>query len=94
MDKLIEQRREAILAIAERRGVTDVRIFGSMARGTAGEESDVDILVRPLPGTSLFDLGGLVMDVQELLGRPVDVVSERALHPAMREQVLREALPL
>jgi len=94
MDKLIEQRREAILAIAERRGVTDVRIFGSMARGTAGEESDVDILVRPLPGTSLFDLGGLVMDVQELLGRHVDVVSERALHPAMREQVLREALPL
>jgi len=94
MDKLIEQRRDAILAIAERRGVTDVRIFGSMARGTAGEESDVDILVRPLPGTSLFDLGGLVMDVQELLGRHVDVVSERALHPAMREQVLREALPL
>ncbi len=94
MDKLIEQRRDAILAIAERHGVTDVRIFGSMARGTAGEESDVDILVRPLPGTSLFDLGGLVMDVQELLGRHVDVVSERALHPAMREQVLREALPL
>jgi predicted nucleotidyltransferase len=94
MDKLIEQRRDAILAIAERHGVTDVRIFGSMARGTAGKESDVDILVRPLPGTSLFDLGGLVMDVQELLGRHVDVVSERALHPAMREQVLREALPL
>jgi len=94
MDELIEQRREAILAIAERHGVTNVRVFGSMARGTADEESDVDLLVRPLPGTSLFDLGGLVMDAQELLGRPVDVVSERALHPAMREQVLREALPL
>jgi len=94
MDELIEQRREAILAIAERHGVTNVRIFGSMARGTADEESDVDLLVRPLPGTSLFDLGGLVIDVEELLGRSVDVVSERALHPAMREQVLREALRL
>ncbi len=94
MDKLIEQRREAILAIAALHGVTDVRVFGSMARGTADEESDVDLLVRPLPGTSLFDLGGLVMDAQDLLGRHVDVVSERALHPAMREQVLREALPL
>jgi len=94
MDELIEQRREAILGIAERHGVTNVRVFGSMARGTADEESDVDLLVRPLPGTSLLDLGGLVMDVQELLGRSVDVVSERALHPAMREQVLREALRL
>jgi len=94
MDKLIEQRRAAILAIAERHGVTNVRIFGSMARGTADKDSDVDLLVRPLPGTSLFDLGGLVMDAEELLGRSVDVVSERALHPAMREQVLREALPL
>jgi len=94
MNKLIEQRREAILAIAKKYGVTNVRVFGSMARGTADEFSDVDLLVRPLPGTSLLDLGGLVMDAQELLGRSVDVVSDRALHPAMRDQVLREALPL
>ncbi|MDX8392456.1 MAG: nucleotidyltransferase family protein [Mariprofundaceae bacterium] len=94
MHELIEQRREEILAIAKKYGVTDVRVFGSMARDTADASSDVDILVRPLPGTSLLDLGGLVMDAQELLGRSVDVVSERALHPAMREQVLREALPL
>jgi len=94
MDRLISRYKSQILQIAERHGVTDVRVFGSMARGTADEESDVDLLVRPLPGTSLLDLGGLVMDAQELLGRPVDVVSERALHPAMREQVLREALPL
>jgi len=94
MHKLIEQRREAILALAEKHGVTNVRVFGSMARGTADESSDVDLLVRPLPGTSLLDLGGLVMDAQELLGRSVDVVSERTLHPAMRERVLREALPL
>jgi len=94
MHPLIEQRREALLAIATKHGVTDVRVFGSMARGTSDRASDVDLLVRPLPGTSLFDLGGLVMDAQELLGRPVDVVSERALHPAMREQVLREAIAL
>jgi len=94
MHQLIEQRREAILAIADKHGVTDVRVFGSMACGTADDTSDVDLLVRPLPGTSLLDLGGLVMDAQELLGRSVDVVSERALHPAIREQVLREALPL
>jgi len=94
MNKLIEQRREAILEIAKKHGVTNVRVFGSMARDTADASSDVDLLVQPLPGTSLLDLGGLVMDAQELLGRTVDVVSEKALHPAMREQVLREALPL
>jgi len=94
MDTLIEHHREELLAIAEHHYVTDVRIFGSMARGDANEKSDVDLLVRPLQGTSLLDLGGLVMDAQELLGRRVDVVSERSLHPAIREQVLREACPL
>jgi len=94
MNQLIEQYREDILRISKAHGVTDVRVFGSMARDTANESSDVDLLVCPLPGTSLFDLGGLVMDAQELLGRSVDVVSEKALHPAIRERVLREAQPL
>jgi len=94
MHELIEQCREELLSIAKKHGVTDVRVFGSMARETADETSDVDLLVRPLPGTSLFDLGGLVMEAEQLLGRHVDVVSERALHPDMREQVLREASPL
>jgi len=94
MDQLIEQHRVEILAIAKKHGVTDVRLFGSMARNDADENSDVDLLVRPLQGTSLLDLGGLLMDAQELLGRSVDVVSERALHPAMREHVLREAVAL
>jgi len=62
-----------------------------MARGDAKETSDVDLLVHPLPGTSLLDLGGLLMDAQALLGRDVDVVSDRTLHPRMREQILREA---
>jgi len=94
MNALIEQHREEILAIAKHHGVSNVRVFGSMARNDADENSDVDLLVRPLPGTSLLDLGGLLMDAQELLGRSVDVVSERALHPAMREHVLREAIAL
>lgn len=94
MHPLIENHRREILALAANYGVTDVRVFGSMARGDAGEASDVDLLVKPLPGTSLMDLGGLLMDVQDLLGRRVDVVSERALAPQIRERVLREAQAL
>jgi len=67
-----------LLQISVQYGVTNVRVFGSMARGDANESSDVDLLVQPLAGTSLLDLGGLLMDAQELLGRRVDVVSKRA----------------
>lgn len=94
MHALIEAHRQELLSIAAKYGVTDVRVFGSMARGDANEDSDVDLLVRPLPGTSLLDLGGLLMDAQELLGRRVEVVSEHSLHPAIRECVLKEAQPL
>lgn len=94
MHPLIDAHRCEILDLAARHGVTDVRVFGSMARGDADDASDVDLLVRPLPGTSLMDLGGLLMDAQDLLGRRVDVVSERALAPQIRERVLREAQPL
>jgi len=94
MHALIESNRAAILAIAARYRVADVRVFGSMARGDATESSDVDLLVRPLPDASLLDLGGLLMDVQELLGRQVDVVSERALPLGLRERILSEAQPL
>jgi len=91
---LIETKRAAIRALAAKHGVTDVRVFGSMAREDATAASDVDLLVRPLPGTSLLDLGGLLMDVEQHLGRRVEVVSERALHPAIRERVLQEAQSL
>lgn len=94
MDPLIHSHRQALLELAARHRVTDLRVFGSMARGDAGADSDVDLLVRPLPGTSLLDLGGLLMDAQDLLGRRVDVVSERALTGALRERILREAVPL
>jgi predicted nucleotidyltransferase len=94
MNALIESNRAAILDIAAKCRLTDVRVFGSMARGDATESSDVDLLVRPLPDASLLDLGGMLMDVQDLPGRRVDVVSDRALHPELRERILREAQPL
>ena len=94
MHSLIENHRAEILALAERHGIHDVRVFGSMAKGDAGDASDVDLLVSLPPGTSGLALGGLLMDVQDLLQRRVEVVTDRALHPALRDHVLKEAQPL
>jgi predicted nucleotidyltransferase len=71
-----------------------VRVFGSVAEGRADENSDVDFLVDLEPNRSLFDLGGLLMDLQDLLGRQVDVVTEQSLHWYIRDRILREAKPL
>jgi uncharacterized protein len=94
MHPLIEAHRANLLALARRRGVTGVRVFGSMSRGDATDGSDVDLLVTLAPGTSALALGGLLLDAQELLGRRVDVVTEASLHPALRERVLGGAVPL
>ena len=94
MHSLIENHRAEILALAERHGIHDVRVFGSMAKGDAGDASDVDFLVSLPLGTSGLALGGLLMDVQDLLQRRVEVVTDRALHPALRDHVLKEAQPL
>ena len=94
MYPLIETRRQAILEIAARYGLTNVRVFGSVARGDAGENSDVDLLVTLPPGVSGLALGGLLMDVQELTGRRVDVTSDDGLHRLIRERVWKEARPL
>ena len=94
MHSLIEAHRREILALAERRGIRDVRVFGSMARGDADKTSDVDLLVTLPRGRTGLALGGLLMDVQKLLRRRVEVLTERALHPALRERILREAEPL
>lgn len=91
MHALIASHREQLLSLARRRGVTSVRVFGSMARG---EDGDVDLLVTLAPGTSALALGGLLLDAEELLGRRVDVVTEASLHPALRAQVLADAVPL
>jgi len=87
-------KREQILQAAARHGARRIRLFGSLARGDEDSFSDVDFLVEFEPGRSLFDQGGLLMDLQELLGCKVDIVSEGALGPRYRERVLGEAVPL
>ena len=94
MHPLIENNRAEILALADRHGVRDVRVFGSMVRDDVDDASDVDLLVSLPPDKTGLALGGLLMDVQELLQRRVDVITERGLHPALRDRVLKEAQPL
>ncbi|MDM7462748.1 nucleotidyltransferase family protein [Tepidimonas taiwanensis] len=94
MDPIVERQREALRALAQRHGVRSLKLFGSMARGDATSDSDVDLLIDPLPGTSALAIGAFLMETQELLGRKVDVVSVRALHPLLRERILQEAIPL
>jgi len=91
---LLQRKRKKILETAARYGASDVRVFGSVARGEADESSDIDLLVNLEPGRSLMDLGGLLMELQEELGVDVDVVTEKGLRQRIREQVLREAKPL
>lgn len=80
--------------IGRRFGVSHIRVFGSVARGTATDKSDVDLLVHVEPRRSLLDVIGFEQDVAELLGVKVDVVTERALHPLLQESILQEARPL
>ena len=94
MHPLIEAHRAELLALARRRGVTGLRVFGSMSRGDGSDNSDVDLLVTLAPGTSALALGGLLLDAQELLGRRVDVVTEASLHDALRDRVMASAVPL
>ena len=90
----LSKKREEIMNIAIEHGAYNVRVFGSVARGQAVADSDVDILVEMEEGRSLFDLGGLLMDLQDLLGCNVDVVTEKGLRSRIRSKVLREAVPL
>jgi hypothetical protein len=94
LDTLRAERREEILRLAERRGAHSLRVFGSVARGEANEDSDLDLLVAWEPGRSLLDHAGLVEDLQELLGMKVHVGTERSLHWHVRDKILREATPL
>jgi len=91
---LLEVKREEIEALAAQYGVSKLRVFGSAARGDTTSASDVDFLVVLEPGRSVMDLGGLLMDLQDLLGCDVDVVTERSLRPRIRDKVLNEARSL
>jgi hypothetical protein len=92
--ELIRAKRENILRLAARHGATNVRVFGSVARGEAGPESDLDFLVDVGSVHSPWFPAGFMADLELLLGRRVDVITERALHWYIRDRVLREAVPL
>ena len=94
IEELLKDRREDILRIAAQHGAYNVRVFGSVARGEARPDSDVDLLVELEAGRSILDLGGLLMDLQTLLGREVDVVTDKGLRERIRMRVLQEAKPL
>ena len=94
VEQLLHDRRTDILQLATRHGARRVRIFGSIIRGTATEGSDIDLLVAFEPDRSLLDLIGFKQDLQELLGREIDVVSEGGLSPYLKDRILREAQPL
>jgi predicted nucleotidyltransferase len=94
LDELGGNKRAAILAIAAKHGVQRVRVFGSFARGNAREDSDLDLLIEAGPRTPPWFPGGLLFDLEEELGRRVDVAEESTLHPLIRDRALREAIPL
>lgn len=92
--ELVIRKRQEILALAQRRGAKNIRIFGSVSRHEARPDSDIDLLIDLEPGRSLLDAGGLAMDLQKLLNYPVDVVTEAGLRSRIRVDVLKDARPL
>jgi len=94
MNKLITTNKAAILNLAKQHGVKSICLFGSMARDDVSDNSDVEFLVELEQGRDLFDLGELLIDLQTLLQRKVDLVTKNALHPRIYSQVLKEAQPL
>ncbi len=94
MYKMIEAKKDDILLIAARHGARNVRLIGSMARREAGSNSDIDLLVEIEPGRTLLDHAALIMELEEFLGRKVDVASDRGLRARVRDRVLEEAVPL
>ena len=94
IEETLKNKRDEIRRIAARHGASNVRIFGSVVRGEAEVDSDIDFLVDVGPERTSFFPGGLIADLQDLLGREVDVVTEDALHWYIRERVIKEAIPL
>jgi uncharacterized protein len=94
LQELRHERRAAIVDLARRHGARIIRVYGSVARGQANDSSDLDLLVEWEPDRSLLDVVGLKQDLEDLLGVTVDIGSERGLHWFIRDEVLREAVPL
>ena len=94
IEKTLREKRARILAITRQHGARNVRVFGSIARGEDKRDSDLDVLVELGPGRSLLDIIAIKQDLEDLLNTKVDVVTEAAVSPYIRDQVLRQAISL
>jgi predicted nucleotidyltransferase len=94
LDELRADKRDAIFAVAARHGVTSIRVFGSFARGEAREQSDLDLLIEAGPNRTPFFPGGLLVELERVIGSRVDVVEEKGLHKRLRDRILSEAVSL
>ena len=94
LDKMIKEKRDDILSMSRRHGARRVRLFGSYARKSITETSDLDVLIEMEPGSSLLDIVAIKQDLEDLLGCKVDVVTESSLSPYIRQDVLKEAIAL
>ncbi len=94
VDEVLKDKRPEMLRLAAQHGARNIRLFGSAARGEMRPDSDIDVLVEFEPGRTLLDRIGLMQDLEDLLGRKVDVVTEKALHRSIRQQVVQQAVPL
>jgi hypothetical protein len=91
---IVREKREEILAIAHKHGAFNIRVFGSVARGEADEQSDIDLLVDLHAGRSVFDLGALIVELNESIGTRVDVLTERGIRARIRDRIIQEAIAL
>jgi len=94
IEQFLHEKRDDIRVIAAKHGAYNIRIFGSVVRGQAGPDSDIDFLVDAGPATSSWFPAGLILDLEKILGRRVEIVTEKALNPYIREHVLAEVKPL
>jgi uncharacterized protein len=94
LDELLKEKREEIIRVAAKYGASNVRIFGSVARGEERPDSDIDLLIDLEKGRTLFDLAGLILDLEALLGCKVDVTTEGGLKPRIRDSVMRDLVSL
>lgn len=94
ISEILKSKREEILEVAAAHGALNMRVFGSVSRSESGPESDVDFLIELEPGRTLLDHAALYLELKQLLGREVDVVTEKGLRPGIRDRVLKEAVPI
>lgn len=92
--EILQQKREEILNLAAQHGTSNIRIFGSVARDEEGEDSDIDFLVDMESDRSLLDRIGLIQDLEDILGRKVDVATVKGLRESFRERIMSQAIPL